>query len=195
MIRKIKKYKISVRPFGVLRHLKKKITIEPGKEPEDSSLESEISKVHPALAPCALYATFSRTETPEAVKTLWSSSPEKSLSISMILATIGKPIEGEIEKASQGADAYKSALIESIARESLDQSFHFVSRILNEEAEQERCELTPFLPAPPEALKEAFQILEAHKADILFNDSGQISPFFTGLRYSFWTPKGKSRPK
>lgn len=196
VIRKIKKYKISVRPFGVLRHLKRKASIAEGQEPGDEILESEISKVQPHVVPCALYATFSRAETPEPLRGLWQSSPEKSLSMSMVLATIGKAIEGEIEKAPQSGDAGRNALLDSIARESLDQSFHFVARLLNDEAQEESCELTPFLPVAGEAIKDVFHILEADKAGIHLNDSGQISPFFTGARFSFWTPKGKgSRSK
>ena len=196
MIRKIKKYKIPVRPFGVLRHLKKKINLEPGREPEDKALESEISKAKKSLVPCALYGTFSRAETPESLAALWKQAPDKSLSLSFILSTIGKSIEGEIESAAKGQDPLPGAVLDSIARESLEQSFHFVSRILNEEAQEESCELSPFLPVSGEPLKDVFQVLEAPKADILLGDSGQISPFFTGARFSFWTPKGKgSRSK
>ena len=166
MIRKIKKFKISVRPFGVLRQLKKKSSLEPGKEPQDAALESEISKVQAHLVPCALYATFSKDQTPQLLKPLWQSSPEKSLSMSVILATIGKAIEGEIEKKSLAKDASQTALLDSIARESLEQSFHFVSRIINEEAQEDSCEMTPFLPVGSDALKDTFDVLEAQKAAI-----------------------------
>ncbi len=196
VIRKIKKYKISVRPFGVLRHLKKQVPIEPGKEPQDSELESEISKVHPHVVPCAVFRTFSKAETPETLKSLWQTAPEKSLSLSVVAATIGKPIEGELERVSKENNPYQSALWNSIARESLEQSFHFVERLIGGEAEDESCELSSFLPAGAEHLEPVLASLEAHKAEIAMNDSGQISPFFTGVRYSFWTPlKGKNAKK
>lgn len=188
MIRKIKKYRISVRPFGVLRHLKKQVSFDSGKEPEDSALEEAISKLAPRVSPCALYGSYSRGETPEALKALWQSSPEKSLSLSVIAATIGKPIELEIEKASQAGDPFERALVNSIARESLEQSFHFVERLIGEEAREESCELTPLLPAAAESLEPLLEALDAQKAEITLNDSGQISPYFTGLRYCFWTP-------
>ncbi len=194
VIRKIKKYKLSVRPFGVLRHLKKKIPIESGQEPEDRVLESEISKVQSHLLPCALYATYSRSDTPEPLKVLWQSAPENSFSLSVIAATIGKPIEAEMEKISKTGDSYESALLESIARESFEQSFHFVARLLGEEAVEESCELSPLVTVGEGNLKEALEALEAHKADILINDSGSISPFFTGVRFCFWNPlKNKKR--
>ena len=196
MIRKIKKYKISVRPFGVLRHLKKKIRFESGKEPEDAVLESRISQVQPSLLPCALYGTFSRNETPEPLKTLWKETAENSLSLSVIVATIGKGIEGELDKASKSGDAFEGALLDAIARESFEQSFQFVARLLNEEAAVESCELSPLLSVGEGSFKEALFALEAHKADITVNDSGLVSPFFTGARFCFWTPlKGKNRHK
>ncbi len=196
VIRKIKKFKINVRPFGVLRHLKKQTTIEPGKEPEDSELEAAIAQVQPHVVPCAVYRTFSLSETPEPLKTLLLQSPTKTLSLSIIAATIGRPIESELENVSQKNDAYQSALWNSIARESLEQSFNFVERLIGGEAETESCELSSLLPAGAELLEPILAALEAQKADINLNDSGQISPFFTGLRYGFWTPlKGRNAKK
>jgi hypothetical protein len=194
VIRKLKKYKLSVRPFGVLRHFKKQVPLEPGQEPADSDLEAAIAKVQPHILPCAVYASYSRSQTPEALLPLWSAAPEKSLSVSLIASTLGKEIEAEIERVSRQAQANDPALWNSIARESLEQSFHFVEKLLSEEAGEENCELSPAIPAHPDILEPALAALEAHKAEISLNDSGQISPFFTGLRFCFWTPvKGKNR--
>ena len=194
VIRKIKKYKISVRPFGVLRHLKKKHAVDPGKEPEDKVLESEISKVQTHLQPCALYATFSQKETPEPLKVLWRSASENSFSMSVILATIGKNIEGEMDKISKAGNPFQSALLDAITKESFEQSFQFVARLINEEALDESCELTPLLPVEEGNFRDALGVLEAHKAEISVNDSGIVSPIFTGIRYCFWTPvKGKTK--
>lgn len=195
MIRKIKRYKISVRPFGVLRQLKKQVTLESGREPQDSDLEALISKIQPHVSPCALYASFSKSETPQALEALWKSSPEKSLSLSVIAATLGRPIEQEIERASRENESLQGALWNSVARESLEQSFNFVEKLIGEEAQEESCVLSPLLPAAKEEMNPILHALESHKAEIMLNDSGQIVPLFTGLRYCFWTPVKRNNPK
>ena len=205
MIRKIKKYKLAVRPYGVLRQLKKQVTLGSGQEPQDSDLETLISKVQPHVSPCALYASFSKSETPPSLQDLWKSSPEKSLSLSVVCSTLGRPIEQEIERISRkkeggqvpsGPDPdYEGALWNSVARESLEQSFNFIEKLIGEEAGQESCVLSPLLPAAPAETPLILQALESHKAEITVNDSGQIIPFFTGLRYCFWTPAKGTRPK
>lgn len=195
MIRKIKKYKIAVRPFGVLRQLKKQVTLESGREPQDPDLEALIFKVQTHVSPCALYASFSKSETPHALEALWKSSPEKSLSLSVIAATLGRTIEEEIERASQENDSLQGALWNSVARESLEQSFNFVEKLIGEEAQEESCVLSSLLPAAKEEMNPILHALESHKAEIMLNDSGQIVPLFTGLRYCFWIPVRGKGPK
>lgn len=195
MIRKIKKYKITVRPFGVLRHLKKQIKIESAQEPQDSDLESMICKVQPHITPCALYTSFSKTEIPPALETLWKSSPPKSLSLSVIAATLGKPIEQEIERVSRENDSFQGALWNSVARESLEQSFNFIEKLIEEEAREDSCVLSPLLPASSQEINPIFKSLESHKAEMMLNDSGQVVPLFTGVRYCFWIPAKGLKPK
>lgn len=187
MIRKIKKYKISVRPFGVLRQFKKQLPPGAAQEPPEAEVEAIIARVQPHVTPCALYASYSKSETPAALQELWKSSPEKSLTLSVIAATIGSAVESVIER---------DALWNSVARESLEQSFNFVEKLISEEAVDESCELTSLLPASAEQAGPLLQALESHKADIIVNDSGQVIPLFTGLRYCFWTPlRGKNAKK
>ena len=72
----------------------------------------------------------------------------------------------------------------------------FVERLLGEEARDESCELTPLLPASTEQTGPLLAAMDSHKAEIIVNDSGQILPHFTGLRYCFWTPlRGKNAKK
>ncbi len=193
MIRKIKRYKISVRPHGVLRHLKKKVEPASDWSEVEQKINEEIARVNPLIVPSAIYNSFSKGETPEFLKESWKGASKKSLSLSLLLVNIGVGLENEIQKRQSENDPFSVALLEAIGQESLDESLKFVLKLLNEEAKSESCEVTGPLPVEPSLLNTLLPFLESHKADIVVNENGQIVPLYTSASYCFWDPLPKGR--
>lgn len=191
MIRKIKRYKITLHPSYVLRDLKKKLPADRWSEDYEKDVEKEISRVEPVISTSGVYETFSKTDSPEALAPFWKQAPKSALSISLLASTIGTKIEEELEKARQKDEDVQPALLDCIAREGLDQSARFVEKLISEEARQEACECTPSIPADAERLRDCLDVLQSHKADIVLDGTGRIVPLYSQVRFCFWTPVSK----
>ena len=136
MLKKIKKYKITIRPSFVLRNLKRKISLaqEVQEEPLQKRIDEEIARLQGIIVPSAIYETYSKNQTPEPLMPLWENAPKKALSLSLFVNSIGSHLEKDIESQSGEKDGLKAPITDSIARESLEQSANFVAKLLTEEA-------------------------------------------------------------
>lgn len=192
MIKKIKKYKLSLRPSYAARNLKKKLpeTI-PWQDTMEEDVKREISRLERLLTPSSIYETFSKADSPETLKALWNGSPKGAVSISLIATTIGTDVEREIASQKEQSADYQAFVIDAVAQEALEQSAHFVNKLLNEESKEEHCECTPSLPLEPVLFKDSLEILQSHKADIVLNDAGGIAPLYSSVSYCFWNPSKK----
>jgi hypothetical protein len=194
MLRKIKKYKIGIRPSYATRLAKKKL-VEGGVSVDEEALEREIEQEtrsnETLLVPTALFDTLSKKDTPEALLKLWENAPSaKTLSISIIAATLGSPIEKAIEAARPQSE-HKAVLMDALAKEALDQSVNFVYRLIGEEAKEDNCELSPLWPVEPSLIKPFLASLEAHKADISLDGEDRFSPLFSRVNFCFWVPASR----
>ena len=188
MIRKIKKYKINIRPFAVSRLLKKTSAPENPVELPEEKIEEEIALANKFIAPSSLFGTFSKSQIPANLQTLLENSAKKTISVSLIASTIGNAIEAEIEAAKRSGDVLKSSLLDSIAREALEQSVNFVIKLLNEEAKEENCEVSQPWTVDVSLSKDFLELLESQKADISIGETGPISPLYTKLCVCYWDP-------
>lgn len=192
MIKKIKKYKLSLRPSYIARNLKKKL---PQDTPWQDAMEADIQKVirgaEPFLDLSSIYETFSQVDCPAPLKELWGRSPKGAISISLIATTIGPKLEERIASLQNENDAFNAALMGSIAQEALEQSTHFVSKLLAEESKLEHCDCTPSLPLEPAFIKDSLDILQSHKADIHAAEGGGIVPLYSTVSFCFWNPRKK----
>ncbi|MBI3013181.1 MAG: hypothetical protein HYY63_06105 [Elusimicrobia bacterium] len=186
MVRKIKKYKISLRPSFVLRNVKKKSPLQKSEEETEIQIQSEIERTSALLEPVALYETFSCGSVPETLKPLLSQSPE-SVSLSLIATTIGTPLESEIQKL-RAQDTHQSAVLEAIASEALDQSLNFVLKLIGEESKLENCDCSPPWLLESSQLKHSLELLQSQKAGISVDENSQISPLYSRVSFCFWNP-------
>lgn len=193
MLKKIKKYKITIRPSFALKHLKRKLELETMPDSLEKSVQEKIVQAQNLIIPSSIYNTYSKSETPDSLKSLWGYSPTGALSLSLILTTVGNLIEKEIEKCNGNSEEHQAAILDSIARESLEQSLHFTTKLLNEEAKLEACELTPLIPIEKSILGNALTLLESHKAEISLDANVHLRPIFSSLSFCFWTPTTKNR--
>ena len=193
MAKKIRKYKISIRPHAVFRTLKKVLSMDTLTEDMEKKVQEEIAKSQSLIVPSAVYHSFAKPETPEALAGLWESAPNNALAMAMMAVTIGTDIEKEIEASRISNGGKRALILDGIARESLEQSLNFVAKLLSDEAKAESCELTPISPVEATILPAVLNFLESEKAGILVEGEAQISPMFTIASYCFWSPLPKSR--
>lgn len=192
MLKKIKKYKITLHPAFILRNLKKELNIESIPDSMEKTVTDEINRTQSLIAPSATYNTYSMNETPEPLKPLWQNSPQKALSISLMATTIGPLLEKEMNDCFKKNETTQSAILNSIAREALEQSLHFLVKLLSEEAKLEGCELSPPVPIESALFGNVLSLLEAHKADILLQEN-KLHPLFSNVSFCFWNPISKNK--
>ena len=191
MLKKIKKYKINFRPSFILRTLKKKVNFDTNQtESVEKNINEEVSRLQKVIVSSSLYSSYSKLETPPLLKNFWQNQSNSTLALSIILTTIGKEIEKEIETAFKVSDM-QGWVVDSIAREALEQSLNFTTKLIAEEAKNEDCELSPPLPIGSEEIKEVLPLLESEKAQIGLNFQGGITPFFTNASFCFWNLTSK----
>ena len=191
MTKKIKKYKISLRPSFVLRNLKKKVSPEFSKETLEEKIKEETKRIQELIQPSSVYDSFSRDETPEFIKPLWANSSSKSLSLSVAATTIGPSLDQEISQARAENKQFKADLIAASASEGLEQSLNFIMKLLNEEAKSEGCECSPPWVVESTSIKNCLELLQTSRIDIQINSDGMLSPLYSNLSYCFWNPLPK----
>lgn len=193
MLKKIKKFKIHIRPSSLLRNLKRSLTPNLSEEELEKRIQQEIEKVQLLLFPSATYETYSKMQCPLPLNPLWNQAPNAAISISLIAASIGSQIENEIEKSRNDSEKLRTHILDALAREALEQSIHFVLKLIAEEAKEENCELSVPLPLESTYLEEALSFLQASKADIHSGSDGKLSPLYSSVSYCFWQAVAKSK--
>ena len=163
-------------------------------EIQSRDIEKEILPCMPLMHLSAVYDTWSKAETPEALKSMWDASSAPAISISIIAATIGVTVQEQIRVSKEQGDPDRAALLTAVALESLEQSFHFVLRLITDEAKDDACELSPLMPVPQELLTASLTVLDAQKADIVIQD-GALHPLYSAVRFCVWNPVKKKNAR
>ena len=184
MLKKIKKFKINLRPSFVARALKKKLMLDSIDSSFEKIVEEEIARLNPSIVPSAVYNTFTKRESPQPLSVLWEQASNKAISISLVAASAGEKLESIVQ---QGQDSFKVALTDASAWESVEQSNNFVYRLLGEEANLEGCECSPLFPVPESQISTVMVLLESEKVGIRLNSSSQLTPLYSKISYCFWS--------
>jgi hypothetical protein len=200
-MKKIKKFKVTIRERQVLSNLKCNESINSSDPEFKILLNKEIQEVYGYLYPAAIYDTFSLKD----IETITDDSQdikkliENSICVSLIAVTIGEELDKKIAEFMQNNEIAKSAIWDSIGSEAVEQSANFINRLLNEEAGLEGCTLTPrFSPGYGDLniLKNnnVLDILEASKINISVNEYGLLTPNKSITALIGWE-KSKKRKK
>lgn len=173
-MKKIKNFKITLRQGYILRELKKR-----GISISEEDLYEKIKAVQDALAPATIYDTFSSSD-PAGIINCGA-----SVSVSIYAVTLGKKLD------AVPADEVTSIII----GDAMAASVNFVKKLVQIEAEKDRCELLDAVEMPfadvfsNSKLCEAMEFL---KIDVSF-DGGRISPGYTQFYSIGWLLKKKKR--
>ena len=184
-MRKIRGFKLKLRVKEIQRRAKKaRIDLVPlglGAEPE---LQTWLDAVSAKAVPAVLYDSFSADE----AGTL---SPMPGLACSLAIATLGP----DLDVFAEGLAPETAPLFKVTATAALEEAGRFVLTLLEDEAAQERCALSPIhYLEKREDIAAALAKLEGHKIGVALGEQSVRPANSTAFSVS-WLARSKSRAK
>lgn len=192
-MKKIKNFKINIRPREVMRLLKNTTRLGEITPQIEEMVQRETRRLQKVVAPAAIYETQPKEKFPQA---LAADPPENWVAASVYLFTIGHDIEREISEARKRDENVLSDILHSIAIEALEQSGNFINRLLLDEAKEESCELSCRQSVGNGDPWQSFlRILPGDKIGVERRDEEAFSPRYTSGTVVFWSPVKKRGSK
>ncbi len=195
-VKKIKKFRLQPRPSAVLKNLRALMEGAQATPELEKDMEAESRAALPLLQTAALYATFAPGQGPAWTEPLWTAVPDEDAPVALTLfaATIGLGLEGEIGRALERSESFRSRVLAALGEELADQSAHFVARLLAEEAKDDACELSDRRPLNAAEDQQALlETLDASRIPLSFDAGGHLVPRFSRLGYVLWWPPTKKK--
>ena len=190
-MKKIRCFKLKLRPREVVRTLKNTQAIAEVTPQIEAAVSREIERLSPLCEPAAVYETVRR----DAVTIDFGLDiPKECVAVSMYAVTIGAGVEEEVRTAQQHNEALIEHLVHAVALEALEQSAQFVFRLIREEAREDECELSARQRIQPPAIVAA--ILSAVAADkiaiTMAPDAPAPTPRYSSCGVILWLPVKKA---
>lgn len=187
--RKIRGFKLNIRIKEVQRRAKKaRIDLTAAGLESEAALTKLIDEFAAGSVPSALYYSF-----PAQGGTL---SPVPGLAYSLGLATLGADLDAFIEQAALKTAA-QTPVLEIIAATAMEEATSFILGLVEEEAKEERCELSPIQRlTDAAAVKDVLAKLEGHKIGVAVAEDGRFRPVHTTAFSVSWlarSARSKSR--
>lgn len=186
-MRKIKGFKLVLRPHEVRRRAKKAgLDLEAAGLPEPV-LQKTLERLAAGLAPGVLFDTFGHPDPDQPIL-----SPMPGLAYSLILASLGEGF-APVRAAHSALPEDLWPVLEETA---LEESVRFAAGLIADEAEKDNCELSPItsLSEAP-ALEAALRKLDGAKLGVsLSSDGGRgLTPPATVAVSLSWLAKSKAK--
>jgi hypothetical protein len=183
-VRKIKGFKLPLRPHDVRRRAKKAgVDLDAAGLPEPALLKF-LDRASKSLNAGVLFDTFSHPD-PD-VKLL---SPMPGLAYSLVLASLGAAFDPIKEKEA----SVPAALWPVLEETALDEAVRFASNLLADDAEKDNCELSPMnVLSAADALEAAVRKLDGAKLGVSV-DGGRLLPAAALCVSLSWLAKSKAK--
>lgn len=183
-MRKIKGFKLVLRPHEVKRRAKKAgLDLEASGLGEPALLKF-LERAAKGLVPGVLFDTFPATDADHA-----QLSPMPGLAYSLILASLGEGFAAVREKEPSLPDALWPILTEV----ALDEAVRFTSGLISDEAEKDNCDLSPLTTVGAGAALEAvLRKLDGAKLGVTALE-GRLSPSASVAVSLSWLAKSKAK--
>ena len=184
-MRKIKGFKLTLRPHEVKRRAKKsRIDLEAAGL-GDPALAKFLDQAAKNLAPGVVFETFGH---PDPDQPLLSSIP--GLAYSVILASLAEGFE-PLKKTQASIPAGLWTILEDHA---LDEAVRFASGLIADEAEKDACELSPLTAlSDPGALAAALRKLDGSAKLGVSLEEGKLFPAASLAVSQSWLAKSKAK--
>jgi hypothetical protein len=184
-VRKIKGFKLALRPHEVRRRARKAgLDLEAAGLPEPV-LDKTLDRLAKTLSPGVLFDTFGHPDPDQPIL-----SPMPGLAYSLILASLGAGFPPALRERET---ALPAALWPVLDETALDECVRFASNILADEAEKDNCELSPITAlAEGPALEAAVRKLDGGKLGVAV-DGGRLAPAASLAVSLSWLAKSKAK--
>jgi len=169
----IKNFKIALRQGYIFRDLKKKKMVVDN----ENELSEKIKEIQNNIKPATVYETFNPAVFGEKIDS------GKSIAATLFAVTLGKEVE----------TLYKNEILDTSLKDGLEAAKNFVLKLIQKEAEEERCELLEPIAVEPAVVFENQKNLskmDFSKIGIKF-ESGILSPANTKFFAVGWLLKKK----
>ena len=183
-MRKIKGFKLVLRPHEVKRRAKRAGVDLEAAALADPALEKTLTRLAAAFSPGVLFDTFGHPDPDQKIL-----SPMPGLAYSLILASLGDGFAPmRVQEPTLPAELW--LVLEEVA---LDECVRFASALLADDAEKDNCELSPMttLTEAP-ALEATLRKLDGAKLGVAF-DAGKLSPATSLVVSLSWLAKSKAK--
>ncbi len=184
-MRKIKGFKLVLRPHEVKRRAKKiGVDLEAAGFNEPLLIKT-LDRLAKQLAPGVLFDTFGHPDPDQPVL-----SPMPGLAYSLILASLGDAFTEEMRSRENALPDKLWAVLEEVA---LDECIRFASNIIADEAEKDNCELSPLTElSDGPALQVVVRKLDAAKLGVSVNEECLVPAACLAVSLS-WLAKSKAK--
>jgi hypothetical protein len=184
-VRKIKGFKLVLRPHEVKRRARKAgVDLEAAGQTE-LVLGKTLERLAKALTPGVLFDTFGAPDPDQS-----SLSPMPGLAYSLILGSLGEGFPASVREKESALPPKLWPVLEECG---LDECVRFASNIIADEAEKDNCELSPInsLSESP-ALEAVVRKLDGAKLGVSLN-GGKLSPLASIAVSLSWLAKSKAK--
>lgn len=189
MLKKIKKFKITLRNREVTRLLKATTEVTEVTPQLEEAIQAETLNVVKNASCAAVYDTFFKENFPAE---LVISPPENWVAVSVYLVTVGDNIEAFKNEAHSRGENILSQIIHSSGLEALEQSAGFIQKLIADEAKEENCELSDRKRVnTPEFYNSLFKILPGDKIGVQLLEAGTLKPLYSSGGVIYWIPLKK----
>ncbi|MFN3967221.1 MAG: hypothetical protein ACK4JE_05950 [Endomicrobiia bacterium] len=189
-MKKIKKFKISLRKREVLRNLKLISEIKEITPQLEEIISKEIEKSIEYIHPASVFETFSIDELN---KKFGLKFEQQYPAISIIVVTIGNEIEKIIEELKSRGEILHSQIVHSIGIEACESSKNFIYKIIDEEAKEEECILLAPEKQNEENSKNIIRNFDVKRIGVFIDDKNTIQPIYTDVSIVKWQTRTKKQ--
>lgn len=185
-MRKIKGFKLPLRPHEVKRRAKKAgVDLEAAGLGPEPALLKFLERASKSLSPGVLFDTFAHPD-PD-VNLL---SPMPGLAYSLVLVSLGEGFPAALKEKEASVPA---ALWPVLEETGLDEAVRFAGNLLADEAEKDNCELSPINElSRADALEVALRKLDGVKLGVAL-DGGRLAPAASLCVSLAWLAKSKAK--
>lgn len=184
-MRKIKGFKLTLRPHEVKRLAKKSRIDLSAAGLNDPALGKFLERAAQALAPGVVFDTFAPPDPEQSIL-----SPMPGLAYSVILVSLGSGFTPLKEKEP----ALPAGFWNILEEHALDEAVRFASGLIADEAEKDACELSPLTAlSSPGALEAALRKLDGGSRLGVSIDGGELFPSASLAVSQSWLAKSKAK--
>lgn len=194
-MRKIRGFKLKLRVKEMQRRAKKaKIDLIKLGLAGEPQLQAWLDRVSASAAPAVLYDSFPAEPGGRAAEEATGLSPMPGLACSLAVATLGPDLDAFAERLARERPG-ESPLFDLAARAALEEAVRFVLTLVEDEATQERCGLSPIHYLESRDQQGAILAkLEGHKIGVALGENG-LRPILSTAFSASWLARSKSRTK